>query len=68
MPNLHDLVEEASNITSIINGVDYKYDYDHEDDDTIPSLLVFDTQEFAQFPSNKISMFGADDKAEAEFG
>ena len=45
-----------------MTGVDYNNDDDHEDDDTMPSLLVFEPQEFAWPPSNTISIFGADDK------
>ena len=44
MDHLHDLVEEASTIYSIMTGVDYNYDDEHEDDDAIPSLLVFESQ------------------------
>ena len=41
MAHLHYLVDETSTITSITTGVDYNDDDDHEDDDTMPSLLVF---------------------------
>ena len=41
MSHLHYLVEEASTITSIITGVDYNDEYDHEDDDEMTSLLFF---------------------------
>ena len=44
MAHLHDLVEEASTIYSSMTGVDYNYDDEHEDDDAIPSLLVFEPQ------------------------
>ena len=46
MDHLHDLVEEANITTSITPGVDYNNDNDYKDDDVIPSLLVFKTQEF----------------------
>ena len=59
MAHLHDLVEESSAITSSINGVDYNDDYDHEDDDTMRSLLVFESHEFYHPPSNTIAIFGA---------
>ena len=32
MDHLHDLFEKDSTITSIMTGVDYNYDDDHEDD------------------------------------
>ena len=46
MDHLHDLVDQASNITSSTTGVDYNDDYDHEDDDAMPSLLFFEPQDF----------------------
>ena len=39
MDHLHDLVEEASTITSSMTGVDYNDDYDHKYDYAMPSLL-----------------------------
>ena len=63
MAHLHGLVEEASTITSSMTGVDYNDDYDHEDDDAMPSLLAFEPQEFTWTSSNEINIFGADDKA-----
>ena len=47
MSHLHDLVEEASTITISMTGAYYKDNYYHKYDDTIPSLLVFEPQEFA---------------------
>ena len=44
MANLHGLLEEDSTITSSTAGVDYNDDYDHKNDDTMPSLLVFEPQ------------------------
>ena len=60
MDNLHDLVEEAINITISTTGVDYNNDDDHEDDDAMPSLSVFEPPEFVCTPSNTIDIFGAD--------
>ena len=51
-----------------MTGFDYNNDYDHEDYDTIPSLLVFEPQEFSPPPSNSISIFGADDKSKTGCG
>ena len=68
MDHSHDLVEEDSTFTSITTGVDYNNDYDHEDDDTMPSLLVFEPQEFAHPPSNAISIFGTDNKSKIGCG
>ena len=65
MAHLHDLVEETSTITIITTGVYYNNDYDHEDNDAIPSLLVFEPQKFVWPPSNIISIFGTDDKADS---
>ena len=65
MAHLNDLLEKASTITSSTTGVDYNDKYDHEDDDAITSLLVFEPQDFPQPPSNKIAIFGADDKERA---
>ena len=44
MAHLNYLVQEDSTITSIMTGVDHNDDYDHEDDESMPSLLVFNTQ------------------------
>ena len=41
MAHLHDLVEEDSTITSSTTGADYNDDGEQEDDDAIPSLLVW---------------------------
>ena len=60
--HLNDLVEEDSTITISTTGVYYKNYYNHEDDDTITSLLFFGPQKFVWLPSNTISIFGADDK------
>ena len=68
MDHFHDLVEEDSTFTSSTTGVDYNNDYDHEDDDTMPSLLVFEPQEFAHPPSNAISIFGTDNKSKIGCG
>ena len=48
--HLYDLVEEASNINSITNGVYYNDDNDHEYDDAMTSLLVSEPQEFVRPP------------------
>ena len=58
MAHLHDLVEETSTITIITTGVYYNNDYDHEDNDAIPSLLVFKPQKFIWIPSNTIDILG----------
>ena len=58
MYHLHYLVYEASTITSSMTGVDYNDEDDHEDDYSMPSLLVFDPQEFVRPPCKKISIFG----------
>ena len=50
-----------------MTGVDYNDDYDHKDYD-MPSLLVFEPQEFSRPLSNAISIFGADDKAKSVCG
>ena len=63
MAHLHDLVQESSTITISKTGVYYNNYYDQEDDDTMTSLSVFETQEFTRPPSNEIAIFGADDKA-----
>ena len=68
MASLHGLAEEASNITSSTTGADYNDDYDHEDDESIPSLLVFELQEFIRPTSNEIAIFGADDREKAGCG
>ena len=68
MTHLYDLVEEASTITGSINDVDYNDDYDHRYDGTIPLLLVSEPQQFALSPQNTITIFGADDKANAGCG
>ena len=68
MAHLHDLVEEASTMTSSMTGFDYSDDDDHEDDDATPSLIIFYLQEFVRPPSNPIYIFGSDDKANAECG
>ena len=68
MAHLHDLVEEASTITSSTTGGDYNYDGDHKDDDVRPSILVLDPQEFFQPPSNSIAVFVTNDKAKAGCG
>ena len=62
MDHLRDLLEEASTITSSTTGVRYSNDDDHEYDDTMPSFLVFEPQEFVCPPSIKIAIFGADEK------
>ena len=67
MSRLHDLVEGSSKITSSMTGVDYNNDDDHEDDDTMPSFLFLDPQEFIRSSSKAISIFGADDKTKAGF-
>ena len=51
-----------------MTGVDYNDDYYHKDYDTMPSLLVFEPQEFARPFSNAIYIFGADDKANSVCG
>ena len=60
MSHLHNLVEDAISITSSTTGVDYNNDDNQKDDDAMPSLLVFEPQEFIRPPSNAI-----DDKAKA---
>ena len=55
-------------ITSIMNGIDYNDDYDNKDDDVMPSLLVFETQEFAWPHSNEISIYGDDEKSKGGGG
>ena len=62
MAHFHDLVEEASTISSSTTGVDYKNDYFHKKDDAMPQIFAFETQEFARSPSNAIAISGADDK------
>ena len=51
-----------------MTGVDYNNDNDHENDYAMPSLLVFEPQDFVRPPSNKISIFGADDKKKERCG
>ena len=68
MAHLHDLLGQDSNITISMTGVDYNDDYDHKDYDTMPSLLVFEPQEFSRPLSNAIAIFGADDKAKSVCG
>ena len=68
MAHLHDLVEESITLTSSTADVDYNDDDDHEDDDATPYLPVVELQEFVRTPSNKISIFGDDDKAKAWCG
>ena len=68
MASLNYLAEEASNITISTTGADYNDDYDPEDDEAIPSLLVFELQEFIRPTSNEIAIFGADDKEKAGCG
>ena len=68
MDHLHDLVEYSSPITSSTTGVDYNNDNDHEYDDAIPSLLVFELQEFVWPPPNAISIFVTEYKAKAGCG
>ena len=68
MDNFHDLVEEASNITSSANGVDYNDDYNHKYDYIMSLLLVFGIQEFNCPPLNAIVVFGADGVAKAGCG
>ena len=68
MAHLNYLLGEASTITSIMTGVDYSDDYAHKDYDTMPSLLVFEPQDFARPFSKAISIFGADDKAKSVCG
>ena len=48
-----------------MTGVYYNDDYDHKYYDTMPSLLVFETQEFARPLSNAIAIFGANDKSKS---
>ena len=52
MAHLHDLVEEASTITSSTNRVDYNDDDDHKDNASMPSLLVSEPREFVRPPLN----------------
>ena len=68
MAHLHDLVVWDSTISSSVNGVNCNNDYEHKDDVVIPSLLVFEPQEFARPPSNAISIFFSDDTAKAGCG
>ena len=68
MAHLHDLVEEASTITSSTNRVDYNDDDDHKDNASMILLLVSEPQEFVQPPLNTIAVFGTDDKAKAGCG
>ena len=68
MAHLHDLVKEDSTVISSMTGVDYNHYCDHEDDDAMTSLFIFDPQEFAQPPSNTISIFGSDNKEKAGCG
>ena len=68
MSHLHDLLREASTINIRMTGVDYNDDYEHKDDDAIPSILVYDPQEFARPPLNVISIFGDDDKVKSGCG
>ena len=65
MDHLHDLVQEASNITSSTTDVYYNDDDGHGYGDTMSSLLDFDTQQFVLTPLNKIGIFSVDDKAKA---
>ena len=65
MAPLHALVEEVGTITISTTGVDCNDEDDNKDDDAITSLLVFEPQDFSQPPSNKIAIFGADDKERA---
>ena len=58
MAHLHDLVQEASNITSSTTDVYYNDDDGHGDGDTISSLLDFDPQEFVYAPLNTIVICG----------
>ena len=68
MTYLHDLVEKAITVTSSMTGVDYNDDNDHEDNASMPSLLVSEPQEFFRPPLNSISIFDADEKAKAGCG
>ena len=68
MDSFHDLVEEASNITSSATGVDYNDDYNHKYDDIMPLLLVFGPQEFNCPPSEAIVVFGDDGVEKAGCG
>ena len=58
MAHFHGLVEDNITITSGTTSVDYNDNYDHEDDDTMPSLLVFEPQDFSRPLSNAIVVFG----------
>ena len=62
------MMEGDSTITVSMTGVEYRNDYDHEDDKKMTSLLVFEPQEFAWPPSNKISIFGANNNSKSECG
>ena len=62
MAPLYALVEQVSTITSSTTSVDYNDEDDHEYDDAIPSLLVFELQESVRPPSNVIANFGANNK------
>ena len=48
-----------------MTGVDYNDDYDQKYYDTMPSLLVFEPQEFSRPLSNAIAIFGANDKSKS---
>ena len=66
--HFHDLLEGGGTITSSTTGVYYNNDNYHEYYDTMPSLLVFEIQEFIRPPSNSISIFGADYKSKSVCG
>ena len=68
MAHLHDLVEEASTMTSSMTGFDYNDDDDHEDNASMPSLLVSEPQEFVRPSLNIIVVFGNYDKAKEGCG
>ena len=42
MAHFHDLMQDASTITISTTGVDYNDCDAHEDDDVMPSLLIFE--------------------------
>ena len=65
MNHFHDLLKEYINITISTNGVEYNDDDDPKDNDAIPTLLVFEPQEFVRLPSNTIAIFGLNDKENA---
>ena len=54
MAHLHDLVEEASTITISTSVFDYNDDDDHEDNSSMPMILVSESQEFVWSPLNAI--------------